>query len=203
MARSGRVVCALRVCSKLSQVRPVSDAPKEPSAAGFVRHYLLALQFFTRIPVTGRLADWVGFSPAMLRASAAPLPRRGLAGGGGGGGGLRRKHRPASRLGVRTAAGGGAVHRGHGDADRRLPRRRLGRHRRRPGWQLRPQPCAGNHEGLARRRVWCAGAGAGRGHQARGAGAAGRQHPHRRRRHPRLRAGLAGPRAVRAARHCC
>jgi len=39
-----------------------------------VRHYLLALQFFTRIPVTGRLAEWVGFSPAMLRASAAHLP---------------------------------------------------------------------------------------------------------------------------------
>ena len=37
----------------------------------FVRHYLLALQFFTRLPVTGRLADWVGYSPAMLRASAA------------------------------------------------------------------------------------------------------------------------------------
>ncbi|MDO8250187.1 MAG: adenosylcobinamide-GDP ribazoletransferase [Rhodoferax sp.] len=40
----------------------------------FLRHYLLALQFFTRIPVTGRLADWVGFSPAMLRASAAHFP---------------------------------------------------------------------------------------------------------------------------------
>ena len=40
----------------------------------FVRHYLLALQFFTRVPVTGRLADWVGFSPAMLRASAAHFP---------------------------------------------------------------------------------------------------------------------------------
>jgi adenosylcobinamide-GDP ribazoletransferase len=39
-----------------------------------IRHYLLALQFFTRIPVTGRLADWVGFSPAMLRASAAHFP---------------------------------------------------------------------------------------------------------------------------------
>ncbi|HEX5806896.1 MAG TPA: adenosylcobinamide-GDP ribazoletransferase [Macromonas sp.] len=39
-----------------------------------VRHYLLAVQFFTRIPVTGRLADWVGYSPAMLRASAAHLP---------------------------------------------------------------------------------------------------------------------------------
>ncbi len=41
---------------------------------GFVRHYLLAVQFFTRVPVTGRLADWVGYSPAMLRASAAHFP---------------------------------------------------------------------------------------------------------------------------------
>ncbi len=40
----------------------------------FVRHYLLALQFFTRIPVTGQLAQWVGYSPAMLRASAAHFP---------------------------------------------------------------------------------------------------------------------------------
>lgn len=40
----------------------------------FVRNYLLAVQFFTRIPVTGRLAAWVGFSPQMLRASAAHFP---------------------------------------------------------------------------------------------------------------------------------
>ncbi|MCW5651971.1 MAG: adenosylcobinamide-GDP ribazoletransferase [Ramlibacter sp.] len=40
----------------------------------FIRHYLLAVQFFTRIPVTGRLAAWVGFSPAQLRASAAHFP---------------------------------------------------------------------------------------------------------------------------------
>ncbi|MET3177061.1 adenosylcobinamide-GDP ribazoletransferase [Variovorax gossypii] len=39
-----------------------------------VRHFLLALQFFTRVPVTGPLAEWVGFSPQMLRASAAHLP---------------------------------------------------------------------------------------------------------------------------------
>ena len=39
-----------------------------------VRHFLLAIQFFTRIPVTGRLAQWVGFSPEMLRASAGHLP---------------------------------------------------------------------------------------------------------------------------------
>ncbi len=36
-----------------------------------IRHFLLAIQFFTRIPIAGKLADWVGFSPAMLRASAA------------------------------------------------------------------------------------------------------------------------------------
>ena len=39
-----------------------------------LRHYLLAVQFFTRIPITGRLAAWVGYSPAMLRASAAHFP---------------------------------------------------------------------------------------------------------------------------------
>ena len=39
-----------------------------------LRHFLLALQFFTRIPVMGRLAGWVGFSPEMLRASAAHFP---------------------------------------------------------------------------------------------------------------------------------
>ncbi len=36
-----------------------------------IRHFLLAIQFFTRIPITGKLAAWVGFSPEMLRASAA------------------------------------------------------------------------------------------------------------------------------------
>ncbi len=39
-----------------------------------LRHYLLALQFFTRVPVTGRLAAWVGYSPAMLRAAAGHFP---------------------------------------------------------------------------------------------------------------------------------
>ena len=47
-----------------------------------VRHYLLALQFFTRVPVTGRLAAWVGFSPAMLRASAGHFPGVGWLVGG-------------------------------------------------------------------------------------------------------------------------
>jgi adenosylcobinamide-GDP ribazoletransferase len=48
----------------------------------FFRHFLLALQFFTRIPVTGRLAEWVGCSPAMLRASAAHFPGVGWIVGG-------------------------------------------------------------------------------------------------------------------------
>lgn len=47
-----------------------------------LRHFLLALQFFTRIPVTGRLADWVGFSQTMLRASAAYFPAVGVVVGG-------------------------------------------------------------------------------------------------------------------------
>ena len=49
---------------------------------GVIRNYLLAVQFFTRIPITGRLADWVGFSPAMLRASAAHFPGVGWLVGG-------------------------------------------------------------------------------------------------------------------------
>lgn len=50
--------------------------------AQFVREYLLALQFFTRIPVTGRLAAWVGYSPELLRASAAHFPGVGALVGG-------------------------------------------------------------------------------------------------------------------------
>jgi adenosylcobinamide-GDP ribazoletransferase len=37
----------------------------------FIRHFLLSVQFFTRIPITGALAQWVGYSPEMLRRSAA------------------------------------------------------------------------------------------------------------------------------------
>jgi adenosylcobinamide-GDP ribazoletransferase len=44
----------------------------------FVRHYLLAVQFFTRIPITGSLAEWVGYSAEQLRASAAHFPGIGL-----------------------------------------------------------------------------------------------------------------------------
>jgi adenosylcobinamide-GDP ribazoletransferase len=44
----------------------------------FIRQYLLAIQFFTRIPITGRLAQWVGYSPELMRASAAHFPGVGL-----------------------------------------------------------------------------------------------------------------------------
>ena len=47
-----------------------------------IRHFLIAIQFFTRIPIDGRLAHWVGFSPAMLRASAAHCPGVGWVIGG-------------------------------------------------------------------------------------------------------------------------
>lgn len=47
-----------------------------------LRHFLLAVQFFTRIPITGGLAEWVGYSPAMLRASVAHFPAMGLIVGG-------------------------------------------------------------------------------------------------------------------------
>ena len=46
--------------------------------ARLARECLLAVQFFTRIPITGRLAAWVGFSPDMLRASAAHFPAVGM-----------------------------------------------------------------------------------------------------------------------------
>ena len=58
----------------MEQEQPIEEAQRRRGVSLPIRHYLLALQFFTRIPVTGRLADWVGFSPAMLRASAAHFP---------------------------------------------------------------------------------------------------------------------------------
>lgn len=49
-----------------------------PMISQFVREYLLALQFFTRIPITGRLAGWVGYNPELLRASAGHFPGIGI-----------------------------------------------------------------------------------------------------------------------------
>lgn len=43
-----------------------------------IKHFLLALQFFTRVPVTGSLAAWVGFSQGMLQASVVHFPGVGM-----------------------------------------------------------------------------------------------------------------------------
>jgi adenosylcobinamide-GDP ribazoletransferase len=55
---------------------------RESRWAGPLKRFLLALQFFTRIPVTGRVAGWAGYSPEMLRASAAHFPAVGWIVGG-------------------------------------------------------------------------------------------------------------------------
>lgn len=43
-------------------------------AGEFLRRYLLAVQFFTRIPMTGGVGRWVGYSPELMRAAVAHLP---------------------------------------------------------------------------------------------------------------------------------
>lgn len=47
----------------------------------FCREFLLAVQFFTRIPITGRLADWVGYDADLLRASTGHFPGVGIVAG--------------------------------------------------------------------------------------------------------------------------
>ena len=71
-----------------------------------LRHWLLALQFFTRIPVTGRLAAWVGYSPALLNASAGHFPGVGWVVGAVGAGVLAGALHalPAGPLGALVAA---------------------------------------------------------------------------------------------------
>lgn len=56
----------------MPQSAPASDRPSR--LAGFVRHLLLAVQYFTRVPLPGRLAAWVGYSPAMMKAATAHFP---------------------------------------------------------------------------------------------------------------------------------
>ncbi|MDO5057587.1 MAG: adenosylcobinamide-GDP ribazoletransferase [Lautropia sp.] len=47
-----------------------------------LRHLLLAMQFFTRVPLPPRLAAWVGFSPVMMQAALGHLPAVGWLVGG-------------------------------------------------------------------------------------------------------------------------
>ena len=55
---------------------PPGDAPaaRARGPAHELRLLLLALQFFTRVPVTGRVAAWVGWDPAWLNQSARYFP---------------------------------------------------------------------------------------------------------------------------------
>lgn len=48
--------------------------PVKPRLAHELRLLLLALQFFTRVPVTGRLAAWMGWDAAWLNQSARYFP---------------------------------------------------------------------------------------------------------------------------------
>jgi adenosylcobinamide-GDP ribazoletransferase len=48
------------------------------AADRFMRHYLVALRYCTRIPVTGALAAWAGIGPELQRASAVHFPGVGL-----------------------------------------------------------------------------------------------------------------------------
>ena len=48
--------------------------PVQHRLAHELRLLLLALQFFTRVPVTGRLAAWMGWDPAWLNQSARYFP---------------------------------------------------------------------------------------------------------------------------------
>ena len=56
----------------MPQSVPASERPSH--LAGFVRHLLLAVEYFTRVPLPGRLAAWVGYSPAMMKAATAHFP---------------------------------------------------------------------------------------------------------------------------------
>ena len=40
----------------------------------FARNLLLALQFFTRLPLPASLAAWADFSPARMRAALVHFP---------------------------------------------------------------------------------------------------------------------------------
>ncbi|SOY49210.1 cobalamin 5'-phosphate synthase [Cupriavidus taiwanensis] len=53
-------------------------------AAGELRYFLTALGYFTRVPLPGWLARWVGFEPHYLHAAARYFPLVGLLVGGAG-----------------------------------------------------------------------------------------------------------------------
>ena len=95
-----------------------------------LRHFLLAVQFFSRIPVTGRLAAWVGWSPELQRASAAHLPGVGWLVGllalavvviGGGAGWYFKIYRPKKQQAAESEADYGGEYDGAEDYDETDP----------------------------------------------------------------------------------
>nr|WP_115704700.1 adenosylcobinamide-GDP ribazoletransferase [Cupriavidus taiwanensis] len=59
--------------------------PRAPAGvAGELRYFLTALGYFTRVPLPGWLARWVGFEPRYLHAAARYFPLVGLLVGGAG-----------------------------------------------------------------------------------------------------------------------
>ncbi|WP_265919481.1 adenosylcobinamide-GDP ribazoletransferase [Cupriavidus nantongensis] len=65
---------------------PVPEPGPDPSSpagvAGELRYFLTALGYFTRVPLPGWLARWVGFEPHYLHAAARYFPLVGLLVGG-------------------------------------------------------------------------------------------------------------------------
>ena len=47
-----------------------------------LRHLLLAIQFFTRLPLPDPLMQWVGFSPVLMRNAMGHMPAVGWLAGG-------------------------------------------------------------------------------------------------------------------------
>src|SRR3989344_1155082 len=119
-----------------------------------LRHYLLAVQFFTSIPVTGRLAGRAAVHGRLCRIALGPGAQ------------------PAD-----PGRGRRVLHHRHGADDRRLSRGWACRRGRWPGRQCRSRAGTRHHEGLAHWRLRGHGAGAGAAGQAQPAGAAGGPQP--------------------------
>lgn len=56
------------------RVRPSAETSPAQAVRRAGRDVLVAVQLYTRIPVTGRVGAWVGFEPATLHRAAAHLP---------------------------------------------------------------------------------------------------------------------------------
>ncbi|MBF6986625.1 MULTISPECIES: adenosylcobinamide-GDP ribazoletransferase [unclassified Cupriavidus] len=63
---------------------PSDPAPAPAGFGGELRYFFTALGYFTRVPLPGWLARWVGFEPHYLHAAARYFPLVGLLVGGAG-----------------------------------------------------------------------------------------------------------------------